>query len=98
MIVELSGKVIESVTARHQTWLDFACLPSVRNRAIKMAVIIGTILFLINYLDKLLGNGLTTTDLFKIALTYCVPYCVSTYSAATALAGMTGARPENHRA
>jgi len=70
----------------------------VRERALKMAVIIGTILFLINYLDKILGNALTGTDLFKIALTYCVPYCVSTYSAATALAGMTVAQPEKPHA
>ena len=74
-------------TARGATWRDFAWQPGVRRRALMMSAMVGSILFLINYADKLFGVGLSSGDLCKIALTYCVPYCVSTYSAATALAG-----------
>ena len=75
-------------------WWHYARSPEVRRRALKMSAIIGTVLATINYADKLLGGGLSTSDLCKIALTYCVPFCVSTYSAATALAGAAAANAE----
>lgn len=42
---------------------------------------VGTILFAINQLDAVLRGELTLTLVTKVALTYLVPYCVSTYSA-----------------
>ena len=50
-------------------------------RAVKVAAIVGTILTAINQGDMILAG--VTPPLFKILLTYCVPYCVSTYSAAS---------------
>jgi len=49
-------------------------------RGLKVGVIVGTILTLINYGDVLLAGTMTTTMWWKIAMTYCVPYCVSTYA------------------
>jgi hypothetical protein len=53
----------------------------VRDRAIGVALVVGTILFAINQLDAVLRGDLTLVLVAKVALTYLVPYCVSTYSA-----------------
>jgi hypothetical protein len=53
--------------------------------AIKIALIVGTILIAINYGDKIVNGTLTQRDIWKMLLTYLVPYCVSSYSAAKAL-------------
>ena len=47
--------------------------------ALRVALVVGTVLNLINHFDVLLGAALTTTTLVQIALTYFVPYCVSTH-------------------
>ncbi|MBQ0712489.1 MAG: nitrate/nitrite transporter NrtS [Porticoccus sp.] len=54
----------------------------IRRTAIKVALIVGTLLALINYGDKVLMSTMNTTDWLKLALTYLVPYGVSWYSAA----------------
>ena len=51
----------------------------VPRRSLRVAVVVGTALNLINQGDALLGTG--HVNWFKIALTFAVPYCVSTYSA-----------------
>ena len=49
----------------------------------KVALIVGSILALINYGDRILLYGdMRALDWFKLAVTYCVPYCVATYGAA----------------
>jgi hypothetical protein len=53
----------------------------VRDRAVGVALVVGTILFAINQLDAVLRGELTFVLAAKVALTYLVPYCVSTYSA-----------------
>jgi hypothetical protein len=53
----------------------------VRDRALGVALVVGTILFAINQLDAVLAGELTLVLIAKVALTYLVPYCVSTYSA-----------------
>lgn len=47
--------------------------------AIKVSLVVGTILNLINHFDLLLGTPLTQMTLIQVALTYVVPYCVSTH-------------------
>ena len=49
-------------------------------RALKIAAVVGVILVLINQLDVFLAGDVP--PLWKIALTFCVPYSVSTYSVA----------------
>ena len=52
-----------------------------RDRALRVAAVVGTILFVINQLDVVASGTLTALVAGKIALTYLVPYSVSTYSA-----------------
>lgn len=59
-------------------------LPLHQRRAIKVAVIVGTLLAAINYGDALITGEMTTKSWFKLCLTYVVPYCVSLYSALAA--------------
>jgi hypothetical protein len=47
--------------------------------AIKVALLVGTILNLINHYDLLFGTPLTGPALVQVGLTYVVPYCVSTH-------------------
>ena len=48
--------------------------------ATKVAIVVGTILALINHAPALLALELSRQQILQIALTYLVPYCVSTYS------------------
>jgi hypothetical protein len=51
----------------------------VPKRSFFVALIVGTVLNLINQGDLLFGEG--KLNLTKIFLTYAVPYCVATYGA-----------------
>ena len=51
-------------------------------RSIKVALVVGTILALINHFDALLSGTITTLLIFKIMLTYLVPYSVATFGSA----------------
>jgi hypothetical protein len=51
----------------------------VPRRSLYVALIVGTVLNLINQGDTLLGAA--NINWLKIALTYCVPYAVCTYGA-----------------
>ncbi len=62
------------------SWFHCACQRDIIVRSAKTAVIVGTLLMLINYGDKLLLNELIAADWLKIGLTYFVPYAVSTYA------------------
>jgi hypothetical protein len=57
----------------------YATTGGVPSRSLVVAVVIGTVLNLINQGDALLGSA--SVNWLKIALTYVVPYCVSTYGA-----------------
>lgn len=48
-------------------------------KAVLTALVVGTVLTLINHGDTLLAGG--HPPLIKILLTYCVPYCVTTWGA-----------------
>jgi hypothetical protein len=65
------------------SWLAkvFLCcvLDGVPRRAFLTALVVGTILNLINQGDALVAGGHVVVA--KLLLTYCVPYCVSTYGA-----------------
>ena len=53
--------------------------PRVIALAVKVALVVGTILNVINHFDLLLGAPLTQMTAIQVALTYIVPYCVSTH-------------------
>jgi hypothetical protein len=64
------------------TW-KIACTCAVSDgvprRSLYVALIVGTVLNLINQGDSLLGAG--SINWLKLVLTYCVPYAVCTYGA-----------------
>jgi short subunit fatty acids transporter len=66
-------------------WLAIALTPAVRNRAVKVALLVGSIIAIINYGDKVFSGALMLRDVAKILMTFLVPYCVSTYSAVSAI-------------
>ena len=72
-----------SVTANR--WFAVAVQPEVVSRSFKVSLIVGTILIVINQGNLLLGGFLSPDLYWKIPLTYCVPYAVSTYAAVDAI-------------
>ncbi len=54
-------------------------------RASKLSIIVGTVLALINHGPGIASFSLSSGNLLQIALTYLVPYCVSTYSSVRAI-------------
>ncbi len=63
--------------------LQIALRRDIMKRSFILAIIVGTILNFINQGDAMMGSD--PVNLFKCALTYVVPYCVSTYGAVTAI-------------
>jgi hypothetical protein len=57
----------------------YATSDGVPRRSVLVALIVGTILNLINQGDALVSGA--ALDMTKLLLTYLVPYCVSTYGA-----------------
>jgi hypothetical protein len=66
----------------NSTW-TLACLCAISDgvprRSLYVALVVGTVLNLINQGDALLG--MASINWWKLALTYCVPYAVCTYGA-----------------
>lgn len=50
-------------------------------KAFFTALVVGTILTTINHVDVILAGS--APPLIKVVLTYCVPYCVTTWGAVT---------------
>lgn len=69
------------------SWLATARRPDIVRRSLRVAVVVGTILVAINYLDRLIAGSVSSVDAVKMAMTYAVPYCVSTYAAVEAVRG-----------
>lgn len=67
------------------SFLWLARQPSVVKRAAKIAAIVGVILACINHGGAILSGELTVVIIVKILATFCVPYCVSTYSSVLAI-------------
>ena len=73
-----------------RAWFDIALQRSVAARALKVAVLVGCILALINHGDALLSGSVTLTEWIKIGLTFMVPYCVSTFASVQAIRHVHG--------
>lgn len=70
----------------------FAVADGVPKRALWVAIVVGTVLNLINQGDAIVAGG--PVDAVKMALTYLVPYCVATYGAVSyRLHAAVAARP-----
>jgi hypothetical protein len=73
------GKVVEM--CRTPGFWAAAVEPDTVSRALKVAAVVGSVLVFINQGDLIVQGKLP--PLWKLLLTYCVPYSVSTYSAAS---------------
>ncbi len=65
--------------------MEIAMRSEVYKRSIRVALLVGTILITINYFDRVLAGSLITVDYFKMLLTYCVPFCVSTHASVSTI-------------
>ena len=65
-------------------WFRLARRKDILARGIKVGVIVGTLLMAINYGDVLIAGEFVPLMYWKILLTYCVPFCVSTYASVEA--------------
>jgi len=65
-------------------WFKLAVRKDILSRGIKVGVVVGTLLTAINYGDVLLAGEFLPMMYGKILLTYCVPFCVSTYASVEA--------------
>ena len=74
-----SGATPDKRCSRHALFDGRVC-----GRAMRIALVVGTVLFVINQLDVVLSGQLTPLIVAKIALTYLVPFSVSTYSSLAA--------------
>ncbi len=68
-----------------KSWVQAALSPAVVRRSTKVSLIVGTILVAINHGDLLFSGAAGSTLFWKIPMTFCVPYAVSTYAAVDAL-------------
>jgi len=68
-----------NLASRVQTAVRLCFTDGVPRRSLAVALVVGTILNLINQADALFGTRAFSP--LKAALTYLVPYCVATYGA-----------------
>ena len=68
-----------------QRWLRVATSPPVVKRSARVSLVVGTILISINQGNLLLAGAFPPDLYWKIPLTYCVPFAVSTYAAVDAI-------------
>lgn len=76
----LGGASVPGARPRWATWREALAIcgsPSNLRKTIRIALIVGTILFLINQLDIVLKGKATAFIWFKVFLTYVVPLVVS---------------------
>ncbi len=66
-------------------WLKIALRKDTVIRSLKVGAVVGSVLFLINNGDFLTSGQFEKISALKAALTYCVPYAVSTYASVSAL-------------
>ena len=75
-------------------WFKLAFSFKVLRRALLTAVIVGTVLVVINYGDAILKGQIDQVRLFRMGLTVVVPYLVSTVSSVATLRSMQPKRTE----
>lgn len=68
-----------------ETWIQIAMRPEILRRSLRVAVLVGTILVLLNYTDRLLMGDITRIDIIKMMLTYLVPFSVSIHASVSAV-------------
>ena len=67
------------------SWLETAFSEQVVARSLKVSLVVGTVLVAINQGDLLISGQFGDPLFWKIPMTYCVPYAVSTFASVDAL-------------
>ena len=67
------------------SFFDLATTSQVVKTALRISLIVGSILALINHGEGIVNLSLSSQNIIQILLTYLVPYGVSTYSSVKAL-------------
>lgn len=67
------------------TRMSIALRRDVVRRASLYCVVVGTVLITINHVPALVRGDVSAFRLFQIALTYCVPYAVTTFASTQAI-------------
>jgi hypothetical protein len=67
-------------------WYRYSIAGEVPRRSLMVALVVGTILNVINQGDQLVAGD--KVNFIKIILTYIVPYCVATYGAVSYRIGL----------
>lgn len=67
------------------SFFEIATRPAIVKRAAIMGLIVGNVIAALNYGDKILMGQMNDTDWLKIAITFLVPYSVSTISSVLAM-------------
>lgn len=62
-------------------YCEIALSSKIVSRALKVSLIVGTLLNLINQYSSIVSLDIQTLNFLKLALTYAVPYSVTTYTA-----------------
>jgi hypothetical protein len=65
-------------------WFRLALRKDILARGLKIGAVVGTLLTAINYGDVLIAGEVLPLMYWKILMTYCVPFCVSTYASVEA--------------
>lgn len=73
-----------STPRQNEHWFALMKEPHIVKRALKVAFVVGSLLTLINQGPTLYSEQPTSRHYLQIALTYLVPYLVSSYSAVCA--------------
>ncbi|HEX2171717.1 MAG TPA: nitrate/nitrite transporter NrtS [Dehalococcoidia bacterium] len=60
-------------------WLDYCLERDTILRSLKVALVVGTLLGVINHFPALLTFSVSPTEAAQIGLTYLVPFSVATY-------------------
>ena len=63
-----------------EIWLKTATQKSIQENGLKVALVVGSLLNLINQGDLLLAGAWGEVHYPKLILTFCVPYCVAVYA------------------
>ena len=66
-------------------FLTLAKRRDIQQRGFKTALLVGTILGVINYGDLILTDSMEKNHWFKLILTYLVPYSVATWASVQAI-------------
>ena len=67
-----------------KAWLALALQRSVRRRALRVPAGVGLVLAAINHCDVLITGDVPVKVWIQIAVTFLVPYCVSTFASVQA--------------